>query len=59
MKRNELIKQVCNWWEQNEDEDISTERLLEMCRSEFNLDDVSDVVDLLIEGGVFGKGEIE
>ena len=57
MKRNELIKQVCNWWKQNDDEDISTERLLEMCRSEFNLDDASDVVDLLVEGGVFGKGE--
>lgn len=57
MKKNELIKQVCNWWEQNYDEDISTERLLEMCRSEFNLDDASDVVDLLIESGVFGKGE--
>ena len=55
MKRNELIKQVCNWWKENDDEEISTERLLEMCRSEFNLDDVSDVIDLLVKGGVFTK----
>ena len=36
----------------DEDDDISTERLLEMVRQECNLQDVSDVITGLLKGGI-------
>lgn len=51
MKKNKITA-ICAYWEQHSVEDISTERLLEMTRSQFDLDDVSDVVDALVQGDV-------
>lgn len=50
--KTETVKKVCNYWKLIEDDDISTERLLEMCRQEFNFQDVSDVVTALVKGGI-------
>lgn len=40
-----------------DDNDISTERLLEMVRQECNLQDVSDVITGLIKGGILTQSE--
>ena len=56
--KKETINKVCNFWNLfEEDDDISTERLLEMCRQEFNLQDTSDVVTALIKGGVLKEAK--
>ena len=43
---------VCDCWNTHEDDDISTERLLEMCRNSAGLRDVSDVLECLKRGGI-------
>lgn len=44
--------EVCAFYTANDTDDISTERLLEMCRQAANLQDVSEVVDALKIGGM-------
>ena len=51
MKESTVVK-ICNAWELFDDDDISTERLLEMVRQECNLQDVSDVITGLKKGGM-------
>lgn len=51
--KQKTVEKVCNFWNIIEDDDISTERLLEMCRQEFNFEDASDVVTALVKGGIF------
>lgn len=49
---NKKVELACGCWYLHEDEDISTERLLEMCRGAADLDDVSDVIECLLIGGI-------
>lgn len=53
--KKKRVKEICEFFEFYSGYDISTERLLEMTRAEFNLDDVSVVVDALVEGGVLSE----
>lgn len=57
--KQETINAVCNFWETIYDDDISIERLLEMCRGEFNLRDSSDVISALVKGGILKESEEE
>ena len=57
MKKDTVIK-ICNAWKMFDD-DISTERLLEMVRQECNLQDVSDVITGLVKGGIAKESECE
>lgn len=50
--KQKTVNAVCDYWNLIEDDDISTERLLEMCRQEFNFEDVSDVITALVKGGI-------
>ena len=50
--KQKTVMAVCNYWNLIEDDDISTERLLEMCRQEFNFEDCSDVITALVKGGI-------
>lgn len=50
--KQKTVEKVCAFWNFIEDDDISTERLLEMCRQEFGFEDCSDVVTALIKGGI-------
>lgn len=45
--KDEQIILVYDFWKMHADEDISTERLLEMCRSYANLEDIGDVVECI------------
>lgn len=58
MKKDTVIK-ICNAWKIFDDDDISTERLLEMVRQECNLQDVSDVITGLVKGGIAKESECE
>ena len=55
--KQKTAKAVCDYWNLIEDDDISTERLLEMCRQQFNFEDVSDVVTALLKGGILKEEE--
>lgn len=46
------VTTVCDCWRLHEDDDISTEKLLEMCRNSAGLRDVSDVLECLKLGGI-------
>ena len=50
--KQKTVEKICNAWNMFEDDDISTERLLEMVRQECNLQDVSDVITGLLKGGI-------
>lgn len=50
--KQKTVEKICNAWNMFEDDDISTERLLEMVRQECNLQDVSDVIAGLLKGGI-------
>lgn len=51
--KQKTIKAICNLWNLLEDDDISTECLIEMIRGQLNLLDASDVVTGLVKGGIF------
>ena len=55
--KQKTVEKVCAFWNFIEDDDISTERLLEMCRQEFGFEDCSDVVTALVKGGIFKECE--
>lgn len=50
--KKELVEGICAFWELYDEDDISTPRLLEMCRQQFHLKDCSDVIDALKLGGL-------
>lgn len=58
MKKSK-VKELCNYWNEHFDDDVSTAMLIEMCRSKFNLDDAGDVVDYLKAGGVLKEENSE
>lgn len=53
--KQSTVEKICNAWNMFDDDDISTERLLEMVRQECNLQDVSDVITGLVKGGILKK----
>lgn len=55
--KQSTVEKICNAWNMFNDDDISTERLLEMVRQECNLQDVSDVITGLIKGGILTQPE--
>lgn len=50
--KQSTVEKICNTWNMFDDDDISTERLLEMVRQECHLQDVSDVITGLVKGGI-------
>ncbi|MCM1339911.1 MAG: hypothetical protein NC191_09600 [Muribaculaceae bacterium] len=57
--KKEQVKAICAYWELYDDDDISTECLLEMCRQQFGLEDASDVVEALKIGGLLQEAKEE
>lgn len=55
--KQKTVEKICNAWNMFDDDDISTERLLEMVRQECNLQDTSDVVTGLVKGGILTESE--
>lgn len=55
--KQKTVEKICNAWNMFEDDDISTERLLEMVRQECHLQDVSDVITGLVKGGILTESE--
>ena len=55
--KQSTVEKICNAWNMFDDDDISTERLLEMVRQECNLQDVSDVITGLVKGGILVERE--
>ena len=55
--KQKTVEKICNAWNMFDDDDISTERLLEMVRQECNLQDTSDVVTGLVKGGILSESE--
>lgn len=51
--KQKTVKAICDLWNVLEDDDISTERLLEMIRGQLNLPDTGDVITGLVKGGIF------
>lgn len=50
--KQSTVEKICNTWNMLDDDNISTERLLEMVRQECSLQDVSDVITGLLMGGM-------
>lgn len=42
-----LAQQITDYFNKNDVEDVSTEKLLQMCVDEFNLEDCTEVIDAL------------
>ena len=59
MMKQKTVEKICNAWNMFDDDDISTERLLEMVRQECKLQDVSDVITGLVKGGILKEVENE
>lgn len=57
--KQKTVEKICNAWNMFDDDDISTERLLEMVRQECKLQDVSDVITGLVKGGILKEVENE
>lgn len=58
MKKERAVA-ICAFWELHDEDDISTPKLLEMCRQQFGLEDASDVVEALIQGGLLQEAKEE